>query len=83
VQGLFIGCGTSYNAALAARSIVEELSGVPGLNNTLFKFTNYSNAYLPVYVRESDIKVAEGYRERYLYFYVAHVFFYFDTISVY
>lgn len=26
---LFIGCGTSYNAALAARPIVEELSGVP------------------------------------------------------
>lgn len=24
---LFIGCGTSYNAALAARSILEELSG--------------------------------------------------------
>ena len=24
---IFIGCGTSYNAALAARSIVEELSG--------------------------------------------------------
>lgn len=24
---LFIGCGTSYNAALAARPIVEELSG--------------------------------------------------------
>ncbi|CAM6085156.1 unnamed protein product [Calypogeia fissa] len=26
---LFIGCGTSYHAALAARSLVEELSGVP------------------------------------------------------
>lgn len=26
---IFIGCGTSYNAALATRSIVEELSGVP------------------------------------------------------
>ncbi|XP_021865119.2 glutamine--fructose-6-phosphate aminotransferase [isomerizing] 1 isoform X2 [Spinacia oleracea] len=26
---LFIGCGTSYNAALAARPILEELSGVP------------------------------------------------------
>ncbi|KAK8554408.1 hypothetical protein V6N13_093403 [Hibiscus sabdariffa] len=26
---LFIGCGTSYNAALAARPIIEELSGVP------------------------------------------------------
>ncbi|VFQ69782.1 unnamed protein product [Cuscuta campestris] len=26
---VFIGCGTSYNAALAARSIVEELSGIP------------------------------------------------------
>ncbi|KAH7279196.1 hypothetical protein KP509_37G009900 [Ceratopteris richardii] len=26
---IFIGCGTSYNAALAARPIVEELSGVP------------------------------------------------------
>ncbi|KAK8590148.1 hypothetical protein V6N13_088929 [Hibiscus sabdariffa] len=26
---VFIGCGTSYNAALAARPIVEELSGVP------------------------------------------------------
>lgn len=26
---LFIGCGTSYNAALASRPIVEELSGVP------------------------------------------------------
>ncbi|XP_070043195.1 glutamine--fructose-6-phosphate aminotransferase [isomerizing] 1 isoform X2 [Nicotiana tomentosiformis] len=26
---LFIGCGTSYNAALAARSILEELSGIP------------------------------------------------------
>lgn len=25
---LFIGCGTSYNAALAARPILEELSGV-------------------------------------------------------
>ncbi|EXC23013.1 Glucosamine--fructose-6-phosphate aminotransferase [isomerizing] 2 [Morus notabilis] len=26
---LFIGCGTSYNAALAARPILEELSGLP------------------------------------------------------
>ncbi|XP_057524388.1 glutamine--fructose-6-phosphate aminotransferase [isomerizing] 1 isoform X1 [Amaranthus tricolor] len=26
---LFIGCGTSYNAALAARPILEELSGIP------------------------------------------------------
>lgn len=26
---IFIGCGTSYNAALASRPIVEELSGVP------------------------------------------------------
>ncbi|XP_024516322.1 glutamine--fructose-6-phosphate aminotransferase [isomerizing] 2 isoform X1 [Selaginella moellendorffii] len=26
---IFIGCGTSYNAALAARPIIEELSGVP------------------------------------------------------
>nr|GLL34547.1 glutamine--fructose-6-phosphate aminotransferase [isomerizing] 2 [Ipomoea trifida] len=26
---VFIGCGTSYNAALAARSILEELSGIP------------------------------------------------------
>lgn len=26
---LFIGCGTSYNAALASRPIIEELSGVP------------------------------------------------------
>ncbi|KAH7278861.1 hypothetical protein KP509_38G059900 [Ceratopteris richardii] len=26
---LFIGCGTSYNAALAARPVVEELSGIP------------------------------------------------------
>ncbi|XP_058223784.1 glutamine--fructose-6-phosphate aminotransferase [isomerizing] 1 [Rhododendron vialii] len=26
---VFIGCGTSYNAALASRSILEELSGIP------------------------------------------------------
>ncbi|XP_078435821.1 putative glucosamine-fructose-6-phosphate aminotransferase [Wolffia australiana] len=26
---IFIGCGTSYNAALAARPLVEELSGIP------------------------------------------------------
>ncbi|XP_047334357.1 glutamine--fructose-6-phosphate aminotransferase [isomerizing] 1-like [Impatiens glandulifera] len=26
---VFIGCGTSYNAALAARPIMEELSGIP------------------------------------------------------
>ncbi|PSS09970.1 Glutamine--fructose-6-phosphate aminotransferase [isomerizing] 2 like [Actinidia chinensis var. chinensis] len=26
---VFIGCGTSYNAALAARTILEELSGIP------------------------------------------------------
>ncbi|XWS77389.1 hypothetical protein CRYUN_Cryun01aG0257300 [Craigia yunnanensis] len=26
---VFIGCGTSYNAALAARPIIEELSGIP------------------------------------------------------
>ncbi|CDP16344.1 unnamed protein product [Coffea canephora] len=26
---VFVGCGTSYNAALASRPIVEELSGVP------------------------------------------------------
>ncbi|KAJ9176104.1 hypothetical protein P3X46_011451 [Hevea brasiliensis] len=26
---VFVGCGTSYNAALAARPILEELSGVP------------------------------------------------------
>jgi ubiquitin carboxyl-terminal hydrolase 7 len=26
----------------------------PGLNNTPFKFTKYSNAYMLVYIRESD-----------------------------
>uniref|UniRef100_A0A7N1A5V1 glutamine--fructose-6-phosphate transaminase (isomerizing) n=1 Tax=Kalanchoe fedtschenkoi TaxID=63787 RepID=A0A7N1A5V1_KALFE len=26
---VFVGCGTSYNAALAARPILEELSGIP------------------------------------------------------
>lgn len=26
---VFVGCGTSYNAALAARPIMEELSGIP------------------------------------------------------
>nr|CAD1817364.1 unnamed protein product [Ananas comosus var. bracteatus] len=26
---IFIGCGTSYNAALAARPLIEELSGIP------------------------------------------------------
>ncbi|KAM0836690.1 hypothetical protein ACQ4PT_062143 [Festuca glaucescens] len=26
---IFIGCGTSYNAALAARPLVEELTGIP------------------------------------------------------
>jgi ubiquitin carboxyl-terminal hydrolase 7 len=26
----------------------------PGFNNTLFKFTKYSNAYMLVYIREAD-----------------------------
>ena len=26
----------------------------PGFNNTPFKFTKYSNAYMLVYIRESD-----------------------------
>ncbi|XP_011626363.1 ubiquitin carboxyl-terminal hydrolase 13 isoform X1 [Amborella trichopoda] len=32
----------------------EELPQNPGFNNTPFKFTKYSNAYMLVYIRESD-----------------------------
>ena len=33
----------------------EQLPQVnPGFNNTPFKFTKYSNAYMLVYIRESD-----------------------------
>ncbi|GBG84805.1 hypothetical protein CBR_g39181 [Chara braunii] len=32
----------------------EELQTNPGFNNTPFKFTKYSNAYMLVYIRESD-----------------------------
>ncbi|KAK6942493.1 MATH/TRAF domain [Dillenia turbinata] len=32
----------------------EELPPNPGFNNTPFKFTKYSNAYMLVYIRESD-----------------------------
>lgn len=34
---------------------MEQLPQInPGFNNTPFKFTKYSNAYMLVYIRESD-----------------------------
>uniref|UniRef100_A0A0E0E7R8 ubiquitinyl hydrolase 1 n=1 Tax=Oryza meridionalis TaxID=40149 RepID=A0A0E0E7R8_9ORYZ len=42
----------------AKRALEEQYGGEeetnPGLNNTPFKFTKYSNAYMLVYIRESD-----------------------------
>jgi hypothetical protein len=35
-------------------SILQLPQTNPGLNNTPFKFTKYSNAYMLVYIRESD-----------------------------
>jgi hypothetical protein len=35
--------------------LMEQLPQInPGFNNTPFKFTKYSNAYMLVYIRESD-----------------------------
>ena len=34
--------------------VYQMLQTNPGFNNTPFKFTKYSNAYMLVYIRESD-----------------------------
>ena len=42
----------SYNLRLVS---VKQLAQInPGFNNSPFKFTKYSNAYMLVYIRESD-----------------------------
>ncbi|RRT65282.1 hypothetical protein BHE74_00019051 [Ensete ventricosum] len=44
-----------YVFFLICTSCVSQLSQTnPGFNNTPFKFTKYSNAYMLVYIRESD-----------------------------
>jgi hypothetical protein len=45
-----------YDTLLSAFFLLmEQLPQInPGFNNTPFKFTKYSNAYMLVYIRESD-----------------------------
>lgn len=47
--------GTLYMLFLASTICTLQLPQTnPGFNNTPFKFTKYSNAYMLVYIRESD-----------------------------
>lgn len=54
---VFIGCGTSYNAALAARPIVEELSGVPV---TLEIASDLLDRQGPIYREDTAVFVSQS-----------------------
>lgn len=63
----------------------------PGFNNSPFKFTKYSNAYMLVYIRESDKEniicnvdekdIAEHLRVRILYFWRSFMILIFSLCS--
>ncbi|PIA34588.1 hypothetical protein AQUCO_03700107v1 [Aquilegia coerulea] len=54
---VFIGCGTSYNAALAARPILEELSGVPV---TLEIASDLLDRQGPIYREDTAVFVSQS-----------------------
>ncbi|GAA0142227.1 transaminase [Lithospermum erythrorhizon] len=54
---VFIGCGTSYNAALASRPIVEELSGIPV---TLEIASDLVDRQGPIYREDTAIFVSQS-----------------------
>eukprot|EP00249_Psilotum_nudum_P020563 c27759_g1_i1 orf=466-2274(+) len=54
---IFIGCGTSYNAALAARPIIEELSGVPV---TMELASDLLDRQGPIYREDTAIFVSQS-----------------------
>lgn len=54
---VFIGCGTSYNAALAARPILEELSGIPV---TMEIASDLLDRQAPVYRDDTIIFVSQS-----------------------
>ncbi|KAH7278858.1 hypothetical protein KP509_38G059700, partial [Ceratopteris richardii] len=54
---LFIGCGTSYNAALAARPVVEELSGIP---LTMEIASDLLDRQGPIYRKDTAIFVSQS-----------------------
>ncbi|XP_044483358.1 glutamine--fructose-6-phosphate aminotransferase [isomerizing] 2-like isoform X1 [Mangifera indica] len=54
---VFIGCGTSYNAALASRPIMEELSGVPV---TMEVASDLLDRQGPIYREDTAIFVSQS-----------------------
>ncbi|KAG8363640.1 hypothetical protein BUALT_Bualt19G0043500 [Buddleja alternifolia] len=54
---VFIGCGTSYNAALAARPILEELSGIPV---TLEIASDLLDRQGPIYREDTTVFVSQS-----------------------
>ncbi|KAH7278884.1 hypothetical protein KP509_38G062200 [Ceratopteris richardii] len=54
---LFIGCGTSYNAALAAIPVVEELSGIPV---TMEIANDFLDRQGPIYREDTAIFVSQS-----------------------
>lgn len=54
---VFIGCGTSYNAALASRPIVEELSGIPV---TLEIASDLIDRQGPIYREDTAVFVSQS-----------------------
>ncbi|KAH1038180.1 hypothetical protein J1N35_039923 [Gossypium stocksii] len=54
---VFIGCGTSYNAALAARPILEELSGVPV---TMEIASDLLDRQAPIYREDTAVFVSQS-----------------------
>ncbi|XP_059651908.1 glutamine--fructose-6-phosphate aminotransferase [isomerizing] 1 [Cornus florida] len=54
---VFVGCGTSYNAALAARPIMEELSGIPV---TLEVASDLLDRQGPIYREDTAVFVSQS-----------------------
>ncbi|KAA8515639.1 hypothetical protein F0562_018750 [Nyssa sinensis] len=54
---VFIGCGTSYNAALAARPILEELSGMPV---TMEIASDLLDRQGPIYREDTSVFVSQS-----------------------
>ncbi|CAL5330698.1 unnamed protein product [Camellia sinensis] len=54
---VFIGCGTSYNAALAARPILEELSGIPV---TMEVASDLLDRQGPIYREDTTVFVSQS-----------------------
>ncbi|XP_042427932.1 glutamine--fructose-6-phosphate aminotransferase [isomerizing] 2-like [Zingiber officinale] len=54
---IFIGCGTSYNAALAARPLFEELSGIPV---TMELASDLQDRQGPIYREDTAVFVSQS-----------------------